>query len=74
MRSLPSVTSRHPRSQRPAAVSVNRAAAQVLYAGTTPTFVGLLQVNFQVPVVASAYNPVQLTVGSAANVDTSVFL
>jgi uncharacterized protein (TIGR03437 family) len=60
----------------PATVSVNNVMAQVYYAGTAPTFVGLVQVNFLVPDatgVVSGYNPVVLTVGGASNSDTSGF-
>ena len=55
---------------------VNGVSAQVLYAGTAPTLVGVDQVNFQVPNdpgVVSGYNSLLVSEGGAANSDTSGF-
>jgi uncharacterized protein (TIGR03437 family) len=49
----------------PATVTVGSAPAQVLFAGMTPGFVGLVQVNFYVPDLPSGDYPIQVTIGSA---------
>ncbi len=51
----------------PVAVSVGGAGADLFYAGVTPGFAGLYQVNFQVPgELAAGDAPVSVTVGGAA--------
>jgi uncharacterized protein (TIGR03437 family) len=48
-------------------VSVGGVPASVYYAGLTPGFVGLMQVNFTVPKVAAGDHPMQVTIGTAAS-------
>jgi trimeric autotransporter adhesin len=60
----------------PSAVSVNNVAADVLYAGAAPSFVGVVQVNFRVPdnpKTVSGYNTLLLSIGGQSNSDTSGF-
>jgi endo-1,4-beta-xylanase len=46
--------------------TIGNASAQVLFAGMTPTFVGLMQVSIQVPAV-SGNQPVQVQLGSVTS-------
>ena len=58
----------------PAGVAVNDATARVLYAGSAPGYVGVTQVNFEVPddpKVVSGLNTLLLSVGDPSNSDTS---
>ncbi len=55
-----------------AQVSVGGATATVLYAGLTPTLVGVYQVNFVVPHVASGQQNLTLTINGTASPTTTI--
>lgn len=55
-----------------AQVTVGGAAATVLYAGLTPTLVGVYQVNFVVPQVASGQQDLTLTINGNASPTTMI--
>jgi uncharacterized protein (TIGR03437 family) len=46
-------------------VTVGGMPAQVLFAGMAPGFVGLVQVNFQIPDLPAGDYPIQVTIGTA---------
>jgi uncharacterized protein (TIGR03437 family) len=54
-----------------ATVSIGGIPAQVLFAGMAPGFVGLVQVNFQLPNLAPGDYPIQVSIGTAqSNIPT----
>jgi uncharacterized protein (TIGR03437 family) len=59
-----------------ATVAVNNAIANLYYAGAAPGYVGVVQVNFQVPdqtSVKSGANSLALSIGGESNSDSAVF-
>jgi uncharacterized protein (TIGR03437 family) len=55
------------REKLPTVVSVGSSNAVVQFAGMTPGFVGLVQVNFVLPKLVPGDYPIQITIGSAAS-------
>jgi uncharacterized protein (TIGR03437 family) len=49
----------------PTTVTVGGMPAQVLFAGMAPGFVGLVQIDFQVPDLPAGDYPIQVTIGAA---------
>jgi uncharacterized protein (TIGR03437 family) len=58
----------YPQPQQPVTVTISGVAAQIVWAGSAPGLVGLLQVNLIVPgpYLPSGAAPLELTIGSAA--------
>ncbi|HEV8042421.1 MAG TPA: IPT/TIG domain-containing protein [Bryobacteraceae bacterium] len=55
------------RETLPTSVSVGGASASVQFAGMAPGYVGLMQVNFVMPNLASGDYPMQVSIGTAAS-------
>ena len=51
----------------PVTATVGGRSAEVLFAGLTPGYVGLLQVNLRVPELSSGDHPVVVTIGGVAS-------
>jgi adhesin/invasin len=55
------------RETLPTSVSVGGSSATVQFAGMAPGYVGLMQVNFVMPNLASGDYPMQVSIGTAAS-------
>jgi uncharacterized protein (TIGR03437 family) len=51
----------------PVAATLGGKPADVLFAGLTPSFVGLLQVNLKVPELGAGDHPLVITIGGVAS-------